>query len=132
MTGYAEAEAVLVTALAAGFPDALVCTETPSNLADELPCIRITRFAGGADSVYTFDNPQVDFDCYAATRAAARTLAYAVRTYIRATLPGTTADSAFIARTQDILGPHWTPYDNTSLRRYTYSAALRLHALGVS
>ena len=129
---YADAEAVLVTALAAHFTSARVCTETPDNLADVLPCIRVTRFAGGADEVYTFDNPNVDFDCYAATRAAASTLAYEVRSYVRSTLPGTTVSGAFIARAQDILGPHWTPYDNTSLRRFTYSAAIRLHSLAAS
>lgn len=135
MTAYPEAETVLVAAAAAHFTGKRVCTETPDDLADVLPCIRITRFAGGADEVYTFDNPSIDFDCYAATRAAAQTLAYEVRTWVRNTLPGTTIGDdttgrAFVARSQDILGPHWTPYDNTSLRRFTYSAALRLHALG--
>lgn len=132
MTDYPEAEAVLVTALAAHFTSARVVTETPSNLADVLPCVRVTRFAGTSDDIWTFDNPSVDFDCYAATRTAARTLAYQVRTYIRSVLPGTTVAGAFVAKAQDIQGPVWTPYDNTSLRRFTYSAALRLHALDQS
>jgi len=139
VSDYPEAEEILVTALAAHFTSARVCTETPDNLADVLPCIRVTRFAGGSDPVYTFDNPSIDFDCYAASRGAARKLAYDVRTYVRQTLVGSTVEitdandavtgRAFVARAQDILGPHWTPYDNTSLRRFTYSAALRLHAL---
>jgi hypothetical protein len=127
---YAEAEAVLQDALAAHFTTAYVCTETPSDLADHLPCIRVTRFGGAADSIYTFDNAQVDFDCYAASRAAARTLAHDVRTYLHATLEGSKAGGAFIAKVQDIQGPTWTPYDNTSLRRFTYSAEIRLHSLG--
>ena len=63
------------------------------------------------------------------SRAAARTLAYAVRSYVRGTLPGTKVGTAFFSRSQDILGPHWTPYDNGTLRRFTYSAAIRLHSL---
>lgn len=127
---YADAEDALVTALSAQFQDVLVCTETPSDLAAHLPCIRVTRFAGASEAVYTFDNPSVDFDCYAATRQAARTLAYEVRTYVRGALLGTTAAGAFFSRARDILGPHWTPYDNTSLRRFTYSAAIRIHSRG--
>lgn len=134
---YPEAETVLVAAAVVHFTGKRICTETPDDLAAVLPAIRITRFAGGSDDVWTFDNPSVDFDCYAATRAAAQTLAYDVRTWVRTILPGTiigdqTTGRAFVAKAQDILGPHWTPYDNTKLRRFTYSAALRLHALEVS
>jgi hypothetical protein len=126
---YAEAEVVLQAALAAHFTTAYVCMEAPSDLGDKLPVIRITRFGGTADQIYTFDNAEVDFDCYAATRSAARTLAYDVRTYLHATLAGSKAGTAFVARVQDIQGPTWTPYDNTSVRRFTYSAAIRLHSL---
>lgn len=129
---YAEAETVLVAAAAAHFTSARVCTETPPDLATVLPVIRITRFGGGADQVYTFDNPQVDFDCYAATRAAAQTLAYQVRSWLHGTVDGTTLSSvAFVARVQDIQGPTWTSYENTAVRRFTYSAEIRLHSLGV-
>lgn len=134
---YAEAETVIVAAAVAHFTGKRICTETPNDLAAVVPAIRITRFSGISDEIYTFDNPQVDFDCYAATRAAAQTLAYDVRAWVRQTLPGSiigddTTGRAFVARSQDIQGPVWTPYDNTSLRRFTYSAALRLHALEVS
>ncbi len=101
---YAEAEAVLQDALAAHFTSAYVCTETPSDLAAHLPVIRITRFGGAADQIYTFDNAEVDFDCYAVSRAAARTLAYQVRTYLHGTLEGSKAGGAFVARVQDIQG----------------------------
>lgn len=131
MTEYAEAEAVLQDALAVKFPAAHVCTETPSNLADVLPVIRITRFGGADDEVYTFDTPEVDFDCYAATRAASRLLAHQVRTFVRNELPGVKVGAAFVHRTRSIQGPTWTPYDNTNIRRFTYSAAIRLHSLGI-
>lgn len=128
---YADAETALVAALAAQFPSAEVCTETPDNLAEVLPCIRVTRFAGTADEVYTFDNPSIDFDCYAADRTSAKLLAYQVRSFVRGPLIGITVAGAFFARSRDIMGPVWTPYDNTSLRRFTYSAAIRLHSMGV-
>lgn len=127
MTDYAEAEDVLQAAAAAKFTGKRVTTETPSNLADVLPCIVITRFGGAEDEVYTFDNANVDFDVYAATRGAARTLAHQVRTWVRKELPGTTIGSAAVGRTRTITAPVWTPYDNTAVRRFTYSARIRLH-----
>lgn len=134
---YAEAETVLVAAAVAHFTGKRICTETPNDLAAVLPAIRITRFGGASDYIYTFDNPRVDFDCYAASRGAAQTLAYDVRAWVRTILPGTTIGNdtigrAFVARAQDFDGPRFSPYDNTSLRRFTYTAELRLHVLEVS
>lgn len=126
-TTYAEAELVLVAGLKTAFPGKRIATETPADLATVLPCIVVTRFGGTEDSVYVFDNPSVDFDCYAATRAEARTLAHQVRTWVRRDLPGQTVGGAFVLRTQTITGPIWTPYDNTNVRRFTYAAQIRLH-----
>lgn len=125
----AEAESVLVTALKAAFPGVRIATETPADLGDVLPCIVVSRFGGTEDEIYTFDNPNVDFDCYEATRALARTLAHDVRTWVRRDLPGQTVAGAFIARTQTVTGPIWTPYDNTNVRRFTYAAQIRMHSL---
>ena len=125
----AEAEAVLVAWLRDAFPGARVVTETPANLADVLPCIRVSRFGGVDEEVSTFDNPSLDFDCFGATRAEARSLAYAVRSSIRNDLPGQTRAGGFASRTRTLAGPVFTPYDNTSLRRFTYSAQIRLHSL---
>lgn len=125
----ADAELVLVAWLHDAFPDARVVTETPANLQDVLPCIRVTRFGGADEEVSTFDNPTLDFDCYAATRADARSLAYAVRSSIRNDLPGQTRAGAFASRSRTLAGPVFTPYDDTTLRRFTYSAQIRLHSL---
>lgn len=132
MADYPTAERVLTTWLAQQFSDARVATETPSNLADVLPCIVVTRFGGSDDAFWTYDNASMDFDCYDVDRVGARTLAHQLRTAVRRDLPGQTVAGAFIARTQSINGPIWTPYDNIDVRRFTYSAAIRLHALGVS
>lgn len=132
MTDLPAAESVLKAALAAAFPTTRIATETPANLADVLPCIVVNRISGSEDAVWTFDNANVDFDCYAADRIEARTLAESVRTWVRRDLPGQTFAGAFIARTRTIMAPVWTPYDNTDVRRFTYAASIRLHALGVS
>lgn len=129
----AEAEAVLVAWLKTAFPSARVVTETPANLGDLVASgtnvIAVSRFGGADDEIRVFDNPVMDFDCYAPTRAAARTLAHEVRASIRADLPGETVAGAFIERARTISGPLWTPYDNTTLRRFTYSAQIRLRSL---
>lgn len=124
----AEAELVLVAWLRAAFPNARVATETPANLADVLPCIAVSRFGGADEEIPTFDNPMMDFDCYAATRGEARTLAYAVRSSLRNDLPGQMVAGAFASRVRTVSGPVWTPYDNSALRRFTYSARIRLHS----
>lgn len=126
---YVPAETVFVTWLKAAFPTARVVTEAPSNLADVLPCIRVTRFGGADETITSFDNPAMDFDCFGATRDTARALAYAVRGSLRNDLPGQVVAGAFILRAETISGPFWTPWDNTSLRRFTYSARIRLQAV---
>jgi hypothetical protein len=125
----AIAESVLVTWLKHAFPTARVVTETPHNLADVLPCIQVSRFGGADEYVSSFDNPSMDFDCYSASRIEARQLAYDVRSSLRDDLPGEVVDGASIVRVRTISGPTWTPYNNTNLRRFTYSAQIRLRSL---
>jgi hypothetical protein len=127
-TNYVEAELALEAAAKAKFTSARVSTETPSNLADVLPCIVIQRFGGAEDEVYTFDNANIDFEVYAATRAAARTLAHQVRTWVRKDLPGSIISGAAVSRTRTISGPAWVPYANTTVRKFIYSATIRLHS----
>ena len=119
-------EPLLVTALKAQFPSARICTETPSDLADVLPCIRVTGIGGSGDR-YQFDTWRVDFDTFDATRDDARTLAQDVHDWVLRELPGTTLGTAFVLSTAEFMAPAWTPYDNTNLRRFTLAAQLRLH-----
>lgn len=122
------AETVLIAWLKTAFPAARVVTETPANLADVVPCIRVTRFGGSDEYLSAFDNPTMDFDCYDVGREAARTLAYAVRASLRDDLPGQVVAGTSVVRVRTISGPAWTPYDNTNLRRFTYSAQLRIRS----
>jgi len=126
-----SAESVLVAWLSSAFPDVRVVTETPANLADVVPLIRVSRFGGVDEQIWTFDNPTMDFDCYDTGRIAARDLAYQVRRSLRRDLPGQIVAGAFVLSCRTLSGPAWTPYDNTTsdLRRFTYSAELRLQEM---
>lgn len=128
----AEAEAVLVAWAKATFPQDRTVTETPPNLGDLVAAgtnvIQVTCIGGNGEEVSTFTNPRVDFDIYAPNRIAARSLAYEVRRQFRDS-PGQTFAGGFISRVSNDTEPTWTPYDNTNLRRFTYSAQIRLHSV---
>lgn len=125
----AEAEAVLVTALEAQFTTKRICTELPATLSGDT--VRVTRISGTDDGQFSvYEDATVDFDCFSATRAGARTLAYSVRDFLRNTLPGTKVGSnAFVVRVRSVNGPAWLPYDNTAVRRFIYTAQVRIHSI---
>jgi hypothetical protein len=125
----AEAEAVLVAALNAGGPAARYVTELPASLSGDT--VRVTKVSGTDGGKFSaYEDAVVDFDCFAATRAEARTLAYAVRDYLRNTLRGETVGSAaFIVAVRSVNGPAWLPYDNTAVRRFIYTAQIRIHSI---
>lgn len=125
----AEAEVVLIAALEAGGPTARYCTELPATLTGAT--VRVTRISGTDDGQFSaYEDAVVDFDCFAATRAAARTLAYDVRNYLRNTLPGQmVGTTAFIVAVRSVNGPAWVPYDNTDVRRFVYTAQVRIHSI---
>lgn len=124
----AEAEAVLVAALETGGPAARYCTELPGTLPAKV--VRITRISGTDDQFSVYEDAIVDFECFASTRQAARTLAYDVRDYLRNTLPGETVDThAFVVAVRSVNGPVWVPYDNTNVRRFIYTAQIRIHSI---
>ncbi|WP_310962149.1 hypothetical protein [Nocardioides terrisoli] len=125
-------EPLLVTWLAARFPGVRVCTETPANLAEVVPCIQVVGIGGSGDRLQ-FDSPRVDCDVYdaahdqASARENARTLAQQVRDALLQELPGQSVGDAFVLSVDEFMSPTWTPYDNTVLRRFTLSVGLRLH-----
>lgn len=127
----AEAEVVLLAWLNADVDGVRFCTELPADLADVLPVVQVTRIGGTDDGQFSvYDNALMDFDCYAATRSAARTLAEQIRTSIRTGLPGQKVGTdAFVIRCRSLTGPSWTPYENTAVRRFTYTAEVRIHSI---
>jgi hypothetical protein len=102
-------------------------TDTPTNLAQILPVIQITRF-GGADRYPGIDTAQVDIDAYASTRTAAAQLAEDVRYAVRFVLAGQRVGDLTVADVETINGPAWRPYDNSSLRRFGATYQFTLHA----
>jgi hypothetical protein len=124
---YTPAETVFLTWLRAEFPDLRVVTELPADLGEALPCIRVTCFGGANESAPGFDNSSMSFDCFAATRDAARTLAYEVRQSVTGKLPGQMVAGCAVVRARTTSGPFWTPWDNTSVRRFTVTGQFRLH-----
>lgn len=127
----ADAEATLVEWLTnTAFPGTRVVTEVPADIEAAMPFIRVARIGGNDDHVPVFDNPTVDFDCYAASRIEARDMCHEVRDEVRYTLPGATVGDVFISRVRTMTGPRQTPpFDNPTVRRFTYSAQLRVRDL---
>jgi len=101
-------------------------TDLPSNLADMLPVVQVTRIGGADDdNVPSFDVATVDLDFFAADRVAASDLARRGHYAMRVTLPGRTVAGATVTMVQTITGPSWRPYDDTALRRF--GSTYRLH-----
>ena len=122
----ADVEQLLVTAAAAQFPDARVCTELPAAITG--PTIQFERI-GGPDRVPSLDPAVVDVECFDLTRAAANALANSVRDWIRYQLRGYTdqAQGATVSEVATVQGPGWRPYENTNVRRVGASYAVTVH-----
>lgn len=102
------------------------CSETPSNLADVLPVVRVNANGGSGDR-FQFDKWHVDFDAFAATRDAARTLAQSLHDSVLQELPGAALGSAMVLAVREFAAPSWAPTDDTSLRRFTFAVEIQLH-----
>lgn len=117
MTALVDIELELITRAAARFPDAVVRDELDNNLLGELPTIQIQQIPGGDDDGLKLGRMLVDIDVYAATRAAAISLAHEVHAWVTGELRSTASDTAVIGRTGGLTLPAPRPYENTGLRR---------------
>ena len=107
------------------FFDDLAETATRSdiNLQQKLPLIVVVR-RGGPTGRYN-DEPRLDIDTFAPTRAQARELAVAVQQRL---IPGPVRlDGAVLDRVTNPSGPFELPYADDTVRRFTasYGAVLR-------
>lgn len=125
---YVSAELVVRTFLAAQFPTTRVVTETPADLQDQVPLLRVVRF-GGSDDELTLDVARVDVDAFAIGRDAARQLGEDARTALRLKAPGQTVAGGFIAAVRTESAPSWTPWDDTDLRRFTSTYAVSIRSV---
>lgn len=119
-----SAETVVVTWLTSNFPTARVVTETPAQMADDLPVIKVAAIGGGR--TLNLGLATVDVECYDATREASRTLAGQVNDSLMYLMRGTIAGST-VSSVATVSMPAYRPYDNTNLRRFglTIQVALR-------
>jgi len=122
------AESVIHAWLAQEFAPTRVSTETPANLADVLPYIKVERF-GGSDALLVLDAANIDVEVFAADRTAARSLAEEVRTSLRSNLPGQSVAGGFVADVATISAPTRAPYDNTAMRRFVASYRITIRSI---
>lgn len=98
-------------------------TETPGNLGDRLPYIRVRRFGGADDGIS--DAPVMDVDTFAGTRTAAVALAESVRDRLLAAphhVDGVVLDHVITST-----GPREIPWGGEGVRRWaaTYRVTAR-------
>jgi hypothetical protein len=118
----ADIEAVLAPWAEATF-GAFGCSETPADLEEQLPVIRVERIGGG-DERFSL-HPRVAVDVFAATADEARTLAGQVRDAL-AFLRGPVGP-AVIRSVRCDSGPSRQPWANPAVHRRgaTYTVSLR-------
>jgi hypothetical protein len=100
--------------------------DVPQNLPGVVPLIMVSRF-GGADRVLGFDNPAVDIDVFASSRAAAIAHAGKAQRAMLVVLPRQTLTGAVITRVQTIGPPISVPWDSSTVRRVNASYQLGVH-----
>ncbi|MET7687948.1 hypothetical protein ABZT06_08205 [Streptomyces sp. NPDC005483] len=117
MTAIVDIEAELIPRAQAVWPDAVVRDELDNNLLNELPTIQFEQIPAGSDDGMRLARMLVDMNVYAATRAAAFTLAREVHDWITSVLRGSTTATVVIGRTGCLSLPAVRDYENTALRR---------------
>jgi hypothetical protein len=88
-------------------------TDTPADLAGNLPFLRVQRIGGPRDSITDFG--EYDIDGFAATRNAARAV---VEEALALLAPGRKAGSVVLDNITVIVGPRRLPWDNPNVRRW--------------
>ncbi|MFF4478678.1 hypothetical protein ACFY1A_16910 [Streptomyces sp. NPDC001520] len=118
----ADIEAVLAPWVEVTF-DVFGCAETPADLAERLPVVRVERI-GGPDERFA-EHPRVAVDVFAGTADEARTLAGQIRDallFLRGPV-----GSAVIRSVRCDAGPSRQPWANETVYRRgaTYTVSLR-------
>jgi hypothetical protein len=115
---YPDVEAKMAAALEQFVVAGRVGTETPADLAQKLPFIRVTR-RGGSDNGVT-DRARIDVEVFAATRAIGYPLIEKIRQHLIQT-SAYRADDPFDVVRCDV-GPQELPWgDGRTVRRWTTS-----------
>jgi hypothetical protein len=122
-----DIEAVLIAWLEDNVEDVRASNKTPSDLDDRLPWILVRRTGGPYDG-FRIDRPTVDIETFAATSVAAADLALHIQHLLHDRLVGAVASGAVFSRIETSVAPHWVPYDNPNMARYTASNRFAVHS----
>ncbi|GAA0423857.1 hypothetical protein [Streptomyces luteireticuli] len=120
-----DAEAVLVAWLASAL-GVRVCTDTPADLAEVLPLLRVRRI-GGTDDGFRIDHALVDVDAFGPSRVDASALAARTRAALLDLLPGSTAAGAVVTAAGTVSAPARRPWENPNVHRFGATYTLHLH-----
>jgi hypothetical protein len=121
-----DIEAVLVGWLEDTIEDVRASTETPADLDERLPWLRVRRVSGPYDG-FRLDRPAVDIEVFAATGAEASALALQIQQLMHVQFARAKVGDAVISQVKTLSGPHETPYGNPNMRRYEASYSLVVH-----
>lgn len=102
--------------------------DPPTRSITGLRSVVLADAGGPGDQVLTLDVADLDVDCYADTRDAAKALAEDCRRALRLLLPGTTHGEVFVKNVSTVARPVLIPYDVAVIRRVTATYRLHLHA----
>lgn len=108
---FPDVQRLLVAALGVWVGDDHVDTETPDDLQDQLPFIRVERVGGGRDRIS--DSPTVELQFYASTYADVQPLAESVSEW----LCGPPAPLPQLDRVLCTSAPVEIPYGDERIRR---------------
>lgn len=122
---FPDAEQIVTGHLAATLPGVHVCADLPApeDFAGLVPIVQVARIGGLIIARKRLDNPRMDVQVYAPTRAQANDLLAQVRGVIE-DMAGVTRDGGVVTKTSEETGPRLIPDPNTDVVRVGYTAAL--------
>lgn len=101
-------------------------TEIPANLETVLPLARFQRVAG-VDN-FGLDDANVDVDYFDVGRDNTRGGALVLLSKLRWDMPGALLGSGVVTKVETVMSPIATPWDNTNLRRFTFTVRVMVHS----
>lgn len=94
---------------------ARIVGDTPANLADVLPVLRVFRIGGPGDTYGVFDDATIAMHGFATDQQGANLLCrQAMQALFNAR--GNTYANGAVMRVRKLSGPTWAPYDNQGVR----------------
>jgi hypothetical protein len=126
---FPDAEAAIVTHLLGVLDSGVrVGTDWPENLAEHLPVVAVTRGGGATHLRLVLDEPTLDIDVLAETKAQAHDLVQTVRGELFATEGTVMSGTLSVSRVQDT-SLIWLPDPTTGIPRYVLVMSMRVRPL---